>query len=100
MSYLFDPKAKDRSEKLRPVKFDGHNVELFREFEQSVLIRIINNKILDFDEKFLSLLETLGGSALAVAQSYAEEAYWQNWDADWSGDYDGSMEEYYQTGMW
>ena len=55
------------------MNFDGNNVELFREFEQSVLIRIINNNILDFDEKFLCLLDTLGGSPLAVVQIFTDE---------------------------
>ena len=73
MNYLFDPMAKERSEKLKPVRFDGNNVELFKEFEQSVLIRIINNNSSDFDEKFLALLDTLSGSPLAVVQSYTEK---------------------------
>ena len=72
MNFLFYPNAKERSERLKPIYFDGNNVEVFREFEQSVLIRIINNPSVDFDEKFLSLLATLGGAALSVAQSYSE----------------------------
>ena len=76
MIFLFDP-TKSHSQSAYPIvrliKFDGSNVELFREFEQSVLIRIINNDSLDFDSKFLGLLDTLGGSPLAVVQSFTEE---------------------------
>ena len=33
LNYLFDHTAKELSEKLKPIRFDGNNVELFREFE-------------------------------------------------------------------
>ena len=38
-----------------------------------VLIRIINNNNLDFDEKFLFLLHTVSGSPLAVVQAFTQE---------------------------
>ena len=73
MNCLFDPNARDNFQNLRPIKFNGYNVEMYREFEQSVLIRIINNNNLDFDEKFLFLLDTLSGSPLAVVQAFSDE---------------------------
>ena len=77
MSFLFNPNSRDHSQIafsiIKSTSFDGNNVEQFREFEQSVLIRIINNNSLDFDEKFLSLLDTLGGSPLAVVQVFTDE---------------------------
>ena len=74
MSLLFDPDANERDfSMLGSTKFDGNNVVFFRQFEQSVLIRIINNQSLDFDEKFLGLLDFLDGSALAMAQVFTDE---------------------------
>ena len=73
MSFLYDPNARDRSQNFKPIKFDGNNVEIYREFEQSMLITIINNNSLDFDKKFLALLDTLNGSPLALVQSYTDE---------------------------
>ena len=82
MSFLFDPNSKgsyqSASSTIRAIKFDGSNVELFREFEQSVMMKIVNNDNLDFDYKFMNLLETLGGSPLAVVQSFTEELNFQN----------------------
>ena len=82
ISFLFDPNSMGSSQSasstIRAIKFDGSNVELFREFEQSVLMKIVNNADLDFDYKFMNLLDTLGGSPLAVVQSFTEELNFQN----------------------
>ena len=51
---------------------------MFREFEQYVLMKIINNFALDFDGKFHMLLKATSDSALAVVQIYTDELNLEN----------------------
>ena len=53
--------------------FDGTKIEDFPNFEHLVLVKIVNNIKLDFEEKFLLLLNYLEGPALEVAQTFTEK---------------------------
>ena len=53
--------------------FDGTKIEDFPNFEHLVLVKIVNNIKLDFEEKFLLLLNYLEGPALEVAQAFTEK---------------------------
>ena len=73
---LYDPNSRGLSARnyknIEVVQFDGRSIEMFREFEQSVLIRIINNDTLDFDGKFHMLLHQTSGLALSLVQTYTD----------------------------
>ena len=77
MRYMYNPNsdgvASEAYASLKLIKFNGENIEMFREFEQSVLMKIVNNDCLDFDGKFLALLSTVSDSPLALVQVYTEE---------------------------
>ena len=77
LNKLFDPHSQGHAKKayadIAMIKFTGNNVEQFREYEQSVLMRIINDDSLDFDGKFHKLLGSTSGSPLAVVQAYTDE---------------------------
>ena len=77
LKYLYNPYsdgvASEACASVKLIKFNGHNIERFRDFEQSVLMKIINNDCLDFDGKFLALLSTVSDSPLALVQVYTEE---------------------------
>ena len=53
--------------------FDGENIEFFREFEQGLLLKAINNTSDDFDAKFYTLLDCTSGIALNTVQAYTDE---------------------------
>ena len=53
--------------------FDGTKIEDFPNFEHLVLVKIVNNIKLDFEEKFLLLLNYLEGPALSVVQAFTEK---------------------------
>ena len=55
------------------IKLTGSNVEFFPEFEQGILLKIINNELLDFDAKFHLLLSNVDGAALSIVQSYTDQ---------------------------
>ena len=75
--YLYNPDSNGVASEANPsikfIHFNGQNIERFRDFEQSVLIKIINNDCLDFDGKFLTLLSIVSESPLALVQVYTEE---------------------------
>ena len=77
MRYLFNPRANGNTQGSysRTIihKFDGNNIEMFRSFEQGVLMKIINDDTLNIDGKFYQLLEYLGGAPLFVVEAYAEK---------------------------
>ena len=83
---LYNPDADDRAcqayqtaySTVEVVKFNGKNIEMFREFEQYVLMKIINNFALDFDGKFHMLLKATSDSAQAVVQIYTDELNLEN----------------------
>ena len=53
--------------------FDGENIEFFREFEQGLLLKAVNNTSDDFDAKFYTLLDCTSGIALNTVQAYTDE---------------------------
>ena len=77
LNVLFDPNSRGQAKQsysdIAMIKFTGNNVEVFREYEQSVLMKIINDDSLDFDGKFHKLLGSTSGSPLAVVQAYTDE---------------------------
>ena len=86
ITHLYNPDADDRAcqayqtaySTVEVVKFNGKNIEMFREFEQYVLMKIINNFALDFDGKFHMLLKATSDSAQAVVQIYTDELNLEN----------------------
>ena len=74
--HLYNPEstslASNFSQLSIPV-FDGTKIEDFPNFEHLVLIKIVNNIKLDFEEKFLLLLNYLEGPALSVVQAFTEK---------------------------
>ena len=81
-SQLYDPsyKGHDRHfiDELKIRKFNGQNPELFREFEMGILIKIVNNKLLDWDAKYLSLMGNLSGCPLLTASAYSDKLNMEN----------------------
>ena len=65
-------------EEIKIINFNGRNLELFRDFERGVLMKIINNKVLYWDAKFLFLMDNLSGCPLSTVQIYSDELTMQN----------------------
>ena len=72
--YLYDPNYQgcgySSRDKIKIVHFDGENIEYYREFEQGILIKAINNVSDDWDAKFFTLLNSISGTALLTVQAY------------------------------
>ena len=81
-SQVYDPfyGGHDRHfvDRIKILKFNGRNPELFREFEMGILTKIVNNKRLDWDAKFLSLLGNLSGCPFSTVNAYSEKLNIEN----------------------
>ena len=90
-----DPYSQSRAhaskKALKIVHFDGTNSEFFREFEQGVLMKIINDETLDWGSKFYMLLNNVSGPALSTVQAYTD-------DLDMSGFVQALEDLYYLYG--
>ena len=53
--------------------FDGERVEFFREFEQGILMKAVNNITEDWDGKFFTLMNSTSGVALQLVHSYTDQ---------------------------
>ena len=73
---LYDPTSRGYSQEaysgIKKVEFNGRNIEHFPEFEQYMLMRVINNETLDFDGKFHMLLSATRDAPLGVVQVYTD----------------------------
>ena len=58
---------------IQVTNFDGRNVEYFRQFEQAILLKVINNDTMDFQTKFHFLLAHTAGAALRTVQIYTND---------------------------
>ena len=81
-SALYDPSFKGKDWKvlagIEIVKFDGHNLESFPEFERGLLMKIINNRVLNWDAKFLFLMDNVSGCPLTTVQAYSDKFTLEN----------------------
>ena len=81
-SAVYDPsyKGHDRHalEQIKVVNFNGRNLQFFQEFEKGILIKIINNKVLDWDAKFMFLMENVSGCPLSTVNVYADKLTVEN----------------------
>ena len=93
---VYDPYSQSKSNSAQKAvqitKFDGRNCEYFREFEQGVLIKIINDETLDWTSKFYLLLSSTSGAALNTIQSYTD-------DLDMAGFIQALEDLYYHYGQ-
>ena len=73
---LFNPDSEGQvnsaTKNLQVTPFDGRNIEFFRQFEQGMLLKVINNDAMDFQTKFHFLLEYTSGPALWIVQIYTD----------------------------
>ena len=81
-SALYDPYYKGKDWKILAgidiIKFNGHNLEDFQEFERGLLMKIVNNRVLNWDAKFLLLMDQVSGCPLATVQAYADKLTLEN----------------------
>ena len=75
-SSVYEPgyKGHDRHvlAEIKVIVYGNQNLDLFKDFEQGILLKIINNKVLNWDAKFLFLLENLSGSPLSTVTAYTD----------------------------
>ena len=73
---LFNPDSEGQvnsaTKHVQVTPFDGRNIEYFRQFEQGMLLKVINNDAMDFQTKFHFLLEYTSGPALWIVQIYTD----------------------------
>ena len=66
------------STSIKTVPFDGEDLSLFREFEQNILMRAVNNVTEGWDAKFTTLLTSTTGPAKHGVQGYSGNYTMQN----------------------
>ena len=73
---LYDPNSRGYIQKaysgIKMVEFNGYNIEIFPEFEQYMLMKVINNETLDFDGKFHMLLSATSDAPQGVVHVYTD----------------------------
>ena len=75
LHHLYDPDSRGLARDLSQLPitvFDGTKIEDFPTFESLILMKIVNNTNLDFDGKYLLLLNHLKGSPLSIAEVFTE----------------------------
>ena len=81
-SSVYEPgyKGHDRHilAEIKVIVYSNQNLDLFKDFEQGILVKIINNKVLNWDAKFLFLLENLSGSPLSIVTAYSDVMTMEN----------------------
>ena len=73
---VYNPSSEKTSKSRKAIEiipFDGQNIEFYREFEQGVLIKIINDETMDWTSKFFLLLNSTSGIALSTLQTYTDD---------------------------
>ena len=73
---VYNPLSKKTNNSRKAIEiipFDGENIEFYREFEQGVLIKIINDETMDWTSKFFLLLKSTSGMALSTLQIYTDD---------------------------
>ena len=66
------------SKPIKTVLFDGTNLSVYKEFEQNILMRAVNNASEDWDSKFTTLLTSTSGQALDGVLGYSGSYTMQN----------------------